>query len=470
MSDKHQKPGSPFLILFLAVAIVVAVSIIPIAALTDGKLSDFSLFADLFGFRDSNPNKGDSSMPADPMLLALIEEDKNNPLESSQNSVTENDTIVEKPKVVPPPKVAKRDLGGIVDIEDYTDGNTGLANLKNAIAQGHFSRIAFIGDSYIEADIFVQNVRSKLQGRFGGSGVGYVNMYSEFPGFRQSVTQSGSGWIAHIAGKSGTQSKYLGLAESYFNSDGNALARYKGAKKIPNTDSWNVSKFLCVAPEGGSVSLSSDSESKTFALDSSSRVQCLDINGFTTDFSVSLNNSSIVALGVWLDSSSGIGVDCMSSRGFSGVSLSSVSLELCRQMSDFVDYDLIILQFGLNAMSAGQNNYSVYSKHMAKAVEHLRNCYPNAEFMIMGVGDRGEKQNGEIHSMSTVQNMIDAQRDAARNARCLFWDTREAMGGYDAIVEWTDQGYTNKDYIHMSHKGGAKLADSFVESLMRLLQ
>ncbi len=54
--------------------------------------------------------------------------------------------------------------------------------------------------------------------------------------------------------------------------------------------------------------------------------------------------------------------------------------------------------------------------------------------------------------------MVDAQRKAAREARCLFWDTREAMGGDDAIVEWTRKGYTNKDYIHLSHKGGKALS------------
>lgn len=71
----------------------------------------------------------------------------------------------------------------------------------------------------------------------------------------------------------------------------------------------------------------------------------------------------------------------------------------------------------------------------------------------MGVGDRGERRNGQVHSMSTITNMIDAQREAAMRAGVLFWDTREAMGGEDAIVEWSGNGRANKDYIHLTHKG-----------------
>ena len=87
----------------------------------------------------------------------------------------------------------------------------------------------------------------------------------------------------------------------------------------------------------------------------------------------------------------------------------------------------------------------------------------------MGIGDRGEKRGGDVHSMASVQYMIEAQRTAARKARCLFWDTREAMGGNDAIVEWTRSGYANKDYIHMTHKGGARLAKEFFNSLQQML-
>ena len=102
---------------------------------------------------------------------------------------------------MPQPIDPRRD--GYVAIEDYTPGGTGISRLRNAFSQSRERcvRVAFVGDSYIEGDIFTQDVRSQLQDIYGGAGVGYVNMYSEFPGFRRSVRQSGSGWNVRVAGR-----------------------------------------------------------------------------------------------------------------------------------------------------------------------------------------------------------------------------------------------------------------------------
>lgn len=198
-------------------------------------------------------------------------------------------------------------------------------------------------------------------------------------------------------------------------------------------------------------------------------VQAIVINEPTDNFEVKSSDPSTVFLGTWLDGNNGISVDCMSSRGYSGITLTSVSADLCREMAKYVDYDLIILEFGINAMSAKQKDYSVYASRLEKVVNHVRKCYPNADILLMGIGDRGEKRNGEIHSMTSVSYMIDAQRTAARNARCLFWDTREAMGGEDAIVKWSKTGLANKDYIHLTHKGGAKLAEPLFNAIQKML-
>ena len=134
-------------------------------------------------------------------------------------------------------------------------------------------------------------------------------------------------------------------------------------------------------------------------------------------------------------------------------------------MSRYVDYSLIVLEFGINAMSATQSNYSVYSSRMVEVINHVRACYPRADILLMGVGDRGVKKGGSVVSMATAPDMISAQRDAARRAHCLFWDTREAMGGDGAVVEWSRDGDINKDYIHMTHKGGARLARQLFKAI-----
>lgn len=485
--NQHNKAGKPFLIVIVAVAIVAIVSLIPIAKLTGGKFSDFNLLSDLFGIDDTTV-VAESSMPVDPALLEMQTQMENqlsqDTLDKKNSSLSIGDKTASSSSEsisgelstgydslgIAAPKVAKMDADGFVAIEDYSVDNRGLSRIKKALAEGRLARIAILGDSYIEGDIFSQDVRALLQSQYGGGGVGYMNMHSDFPGFRQSISQSSSGWTAHLAGKKETQSKYIGISESYFTSGGSAWSQYKGTKKVANADSWNRSKFLFVAPTGGEVTLKAGDREESFDLEESADVQCLSLDVPTSEFKVSVSGPSVIGLGVWLDKASGISVDCMSARGFSGITLSKVSADLCRQMARYVNYDLIILEYGINAMTSTQKDYSFYRDQMIKVINHLRQCYPNADFLLMGVGDRGEKRGGEIHSMISVSNMIDYQRQAARTAHCLFWDTREAMGGEDAVAEWSSHGLINKDYIHMTHKGGARLAKSFVESFKKLLQ
>ncbi|MDE6555611.1 MAG: hypothetical protein K2K55_01450, partial [Duncaniella sp.] len=205
-------------------------------------------------------------------------------------------------------------------------------------------------------------------------------------------------------------------------------------------------------------------------ISASSEVNCIEIPSPTNSLEIKTSSRSLVGLGVWLDGATGVGVDCMSSRGFSGITLTKVNPQLCREMAASVDYNLIILEFGINALSASQSNYSLYCSRMVEVINHVRLCYPRADILLMGIGDRGMKKGGAIISMPTAAAMINAQRDAARRAHCLFWDTREAMGGDGAVVEWSRAGQINKDYIHLTHKGGARLAKSLFDALQASLK
>ncbi|MCM1483359.1 MAG: GDSL-type esterase/lipase family protein [Muribaculaceae bacterium] len=466
-------------IVVIALAVLVGVSYMPLYKWSGGKLKDFNLLSDIFPMLDTDTtsavsgdegidpelrqamNEGPAvitGVPSDSAAAQVPVLDENGAVIAYKPAAgaAQNDSILiaEKPARV----------GDLVQIEDYTASQTGLSKLRSALAAGRLARIAVLGDSYIEGDIFTQDVRAQLQTAHGGSGVGYMSLFSDFPGFRRSVKQGGKGWSTYASNKKGEKA-YMGISEHYFKPSGEGTATYSGTSALANADKWETSRFLFIAPKGGTVKVKTSGEWATHELTPSSDVQAITVPGVTTDFAVSSSTPSIIGLGVWLDADRGISVDCMSSRGFSGISLRNVNAELCRQMSKFINYDLIVLEFGINAMSSKQTDYSVYSRRMEEVVNHMRACYPGADILIMGVGDRGEKRGGEVHSMPTGRNMIAAQREVARRTHSLFWDTREAMGGQDAIVSWASNGLANKDYIHLTHKGGRELATRFVSAI-----
>ncbi|MBD5354684.1 MAG: hypothetical protein HDR85_07255 [Bacteroides sp.] len=471
------KKGSPVAILIIAIAIVAFVSMLPLSEWSGGRIKDFSLVSDIMkevGIMEGTPSY-ESNDDIDPALLEAQQAEE--PVREKAPGLTAVPSVpsdkISEPKekidtIISPVKPSR--VGELVRIEDYTTLGVGLTHLKHAISSGTLARIAVVGDSYIEGDIFTQDLRELFQDTYGGQGVGFVNMHTDFPGFRRSVKQSGSGWKTYTANKKADR-KYLDIAEQYAVPNGTATSMYQGTKATSHTGSWSRSRFLFISPENITISVKTDdSEWETRNIEGSPSVQSLEIDGSVSKFGIKATASSLIGLGVWLDGASGVSVDCMSSRGFSGITLTKVNPDLSHEMAEFIDYDLIILEFGINAMSAKQKNYSVYCSRMVDVINHIRLCYPNADILLMGVGDRGEKVGSQVRSMSTAALMINAQRDAARRAHCLFWDTREAMGGENAVVEWSAAGHINKDYIHLTHKGGARLARELFNAIQSDLQ
>ncbi len=460
--DKKNKTGKIALITVIAVAIVFGISFLPLEKWSGGAIKDFNLLSDILPDSLLKSDSTSSGEPIDPELLKAQKD-----AEAVAQQLDANGQPVYSDTIMGEVKPSRQ--GDLVVIEDYTIGEVGLFHFKQALKSGKLARATVVGDSYIEGDIFTQDLREKLQATYGGAGVGYVNMHSDFPGFRRSVKQGGNGWKEFAATKKGNP-KYIGLSEHYFMPSGTALSTYHGVTTLAHAQIWNVSQFLFISPKPTTILVKTTGDWVEHPVEGSDKVQAITVNGQTPEFDVKVSESSLIGLGVWLDGTKGVALDCMSSRGYSGITLNKLDVDLCRQMAQYVDYDLIILEFGINAMTAKQKDYTVYSNQLVKVINHVRQCYPGADILLMGIGDRGEKSGGAVKSMSTAPFMVEAQRTAARRAHCLFWDTREAMGGEGAIVRWASEGKANKDYIHMTHSGGAELATRLYNALQQKLK
>lgn len=448
---------APLLIIIIALLLVFIVSLLPLSEWTNGHIKDYDLLGDIKQqTADSTQTEGEYSVEGiDPELFQSLGITKS----------TEPEYI---DTIISPVKPSR--VGDLVQIEDYTTNGVGLANFKKALGSGRVARIAVVGDSFLEGDIFAQDLRELLQNAYGGEGVGWVNMQTLFSNFRRSVKQTGSGWKNFIMNK-GADSLYMDLAEQYAQPQGKATSTYAGTDLTTHTSQWSVSRFLFVSSTDGTVDvMTDDSEWETRNIEGSDSVQCIEINRPVSKFAVRTAVPGLKGLGVWLDGTSGVSVDCMSSRGFSGATLKKINVDLCRQMSQYIDYDLIVIFFGINAMSPGQTDFNVYASNMVKVVNHVRKCYPNSDVLVMGISDRGERSGSGIKSMKGCPFMVSAQRDVARRSHCLFWDTREAMGGDNSVVEWNREGYINKDYTHFTHKGGGRLAQELFNALQNALK
>ena len=178
---------------------------------------------------------------------------------------------------------------------------------------------------------------------------------------------------------------------------------------------------------------------------------------------------STLFYGATMDGDAGIAVDNFSLRGTSGLSLRSIPMHTLREFGRERPYDLIVLQYGLNVATELGRNYDKYIAGMHTALEHLKEAFPQAGILIVGVGDRDYKtEEGELRTMPGVKNLMRYQQNLAADAGVAFWNLFEAMGGDCSMARLVEAkpAMANYDYTHINFRGGKHLAQLLYEALV----
>ena len=162
--------------------------------------------------------------------------------------------------------------------------------------------------------------------------------------------------------------------------------------------------------------------------------------------------------GASLETDNGVYLDNFSLRGNPGRKLKVIDTALLRQFNALQDYDLVVLQFGLNVCDKSTTNYDFYEKEMFATVQHLQTILPKASFLLIGVSDRSTHDDaGNLVSFAYIDLLTTAQRKVAERTHIAFWDTRKAMGGNGSMAIWAKNGFANTDYTHLTWGGGKKM-------------
>lgn len=465
----NQDPSTRHLLIIIGVAfgILLVLSAVPWGNITGNRLKDFNLFEDLMPAEPAVAGLASTNTVVDPELEELMAQNAVVPDSLAADTLTIDSLAMDSVAIAAEISASAPVVDGIVAIENY-GSEAPLSKFKEALRHvgERRVRIAVIGDSYIEGDIFTSKLRDILQQRYGGCGVGFMAMHSDIPGFRHTVGQSDNGWTMHDIRTMSRRDSVRTLSADYATAAGAASTTFRGRDKYDTTKRWQSTRFVFIAPAAGTVSITApDSLVATMEVEPSAEPQVLTLDANVGKATIKSTVPGLKALGAYLDGTVGVQVDCMSVRGNSGLSIRRLNGALCRDMAENADYDLIILEYGMNVVNAQETDYDSYMQSMVKAVAHLQECYPNADLLIMGVGDRGVKAGTELVSLPTIEAMTKAQRGIARQTGSLFWDTRAAMGGDKAVKDWRKRKLVNADYIHLNHQGGDELAKLFDKSL-----
>lgn len=389
--------------------------------------------------------------------------------------VADSDTIVLPPPVKP--LFVDTCKAGMTCIEDYSDSTfRGMKPFYEALAQVKTLkrpvRIAYFGDSFIEADIFTADLREMFQQKFGGCGVGYVPITSSISGYRPTVRHSFGGWSSHSSNDSvGFDKKQQGLSGHYFFPREGAYVQLKGQSKYASRlDTCEVSTLYFLNKGFAAVrsKVNGAGEGTLHEEPGDGKIQAVSVKGRIGQVRWHVEQAEETTFyGVAMDGRQGICVDNFSVRGSSGLHLRSIPLTTLRDFHRLRPYDLIVIQYGLNVATERGVKYDSYKKGMLTVVEHLKEAFPEAGILVVGIGDREYKnEQGELRTMPGVKNLIRYQQAIAAESHVAFWNMYEAMGGQGSIVDMIDQKMANLDYTHINFKGGKHLAGILFETLM----
>ncbi|GHT71320.1 hypothetical protein FACS189455_2840 [Bacteroidia bacterium] len=402
-------------------------------------------------------------------MLSDIRKDQPFITESDTINKEEADTIVTELPVSP--LVLSDWPENTVGFEDFSPEQNGMDAFFKAIASKSPVRIAFFGDSFIEGDIFCGDLRELLQKAYGGKGVGMIPMSSAVSGFRRTVSHQYYGW-KDFSLTDTSQTPPLGISGHAFIPKGDETwSSYSLPKKKDESDSCMQVSLFYTLQTGYESHVNYNinrNTSQSISLKASGQVERLNIRDNrigSIRFSFP-DTAGLTIYGVSLEDTTGIIVDNFSIRGTAGTAFGKISSSALKRFDQLMGYDLIILEYGLNAMEGEKTGYKWYGNAMAKTIQYLQNCFPNASFLLLSVSDRSMKKDGEYITMPAVNSFVTSQRRACSETGIVFWNLFRAMGGEGSMIEWANANppKANKDYTHLTFIGGRWLAKKLFDT------
>lgn len=369
---------------------------------------------------------------------------------------------------------------GTERIVDYSEGKPGgmdhfyeqLTALKEKKNLGRPVRIAYFGDSFIEGDILLADLREELQKYYGGEGVGWLDAGNDLNQYKHTTTQKFTGLTEHLVKKPDTYDvRQAGMAERYYPLSGHAnitLAPFM-AHEYPRTEKWTITQLYLRAKNGASVTFHIDGgKSATEQVAPSSDVQVVKLNGATSHASIDISGSNATLFATAQEGNSGIVLDNFSMRGSSGQTLANLPEAMLRQFAQVRPYDLIVFQFGANAITPASkaNELQTYATNMKRVIQLFHKCFPTTSILVVGAPDRGSKSSPD-GTMEGVKMLVGYQDQMAADCKVGFYSLYKAMGGPGTMMSLVDEkNMGSKDYVHINYKGGKYVAPRIFKSIV----
>ena len=340
-------------------------------------------------------------------------------------------------------------------------------------------RVLHFGDSQLEGDRITMQLRDAYQRNYGGTGFGYVALQPLVA--PSSLAFENEEGLARktVFGRRDTafsDMKY-GHLGSFTLVESNDSAQYVGTVAFKKRK-WGYSRARNFTTakmhlEGASPAivqiLVADSIYSTRIFPAGEWTLAIDIPN-EDKFSMRISSErQIRVYGISFESPFGFHADNVAMRGASGMIFTKMNGGQFKASLEREAYDLIILQFGGNAVPYLKDEAHVgrFARALARQADYLKRLYPNAAFLFIGPSDMARKNGLAFESYPLLEELTLQLRNELLSRGVAFWDLYDVMGGSGSMVEWVDAqpALAVRDYIHFTPKGASKVGRSLVRAL-----
>ena len=342
--------------------------------------------------------------------------------------------------------------------------------------KGAVTRVTHWGDSAIANDHVSSTLRATMQHRFGDAGHGFHLARRSHGSYRHRGIKfsDGDAWkkcfIIHGCSKDGR----YGLGGTVVWSSGGATSTFATHPKTPY--GRKVSRYEIwyqARPGGGKLRLKVDGgdpefiETKADEVKDAWFVKEVDDGAHALEIRAS-GGGKVRMYGVVMERDvPGVVWDGMAQIGaFTSRFLYFDAAHIQEQIKHRGS-SLIVFQFGGNDLTLRPANVNRYPEQFGKVLARFRGGKNPPACLVVSPVDHGMRDGNRIVSVSTMKRVTDAQRKAALENGCAFFDTRAAMGGKNSVARWRSKKWISGDLAHLTGSGQRVLGNLIYLALMK---
>jgi len=391
-----------------------------------------------------------------------------------------------EPVVKPPPedtlRIAPAEYEGIsIRIEDPS--GRGMRPFYQALEKtargeaGAITRVGHYGDSSIATDLITSTVRGNLQARFGDAGHGFILAAKGYiPYKHRGVRQSSNpeSWeMREVVRRQDRDGRY-GYGGVQSRAMRGAWARVGTAKR--GDVGKNASRFDIYyeeRPRGGKFSVRLDSGQRQTV---STKADVLGDGVYSIEapdgphiieFRYS-RGGPVDFYGVVVEREGpGVVYDSLGLVGARANRLLNFDASHIKNQLERRGANLIVLGFGGNEASDDRTEGEFY-EDFRKVIEHMRQGREDLGCLVFSPLDQARRERGRIRTLPTIPLIIAAQRRAAFDSGCAFYDTWQAMGGENAMRRWykARPRLAMGDFRHATPAGYEIIGNMFYKAIL----